>query len=188
MKKYLEGTMNETLKNIAERYSCRDFAGTALTDGQIKAIVEAALAAPSAMNRQPWHIIVVTDKALIEELDAEGMKTIASWEDKSAYERITSRGGKLFYNAPCMVLVASQGSDMDCGILSQNVSLAAHSLGLGSVICGMAGIPFSGQRKDELKKRLKFPDGYEFGIAVLIGTAKSGKAPHELDMSKVTYI
>jgi nitroreductase len=183
--------MNETLKTIAERYSCRDFADTALTDEQIKAVVEAGLAAPSGMNRQPWHIIIVTDKGLIEELDAEGVGILASADDKSVYERIMSRGGKLFYNAPCMVVVASEGPQaaaMDCGILSQNVTLAVHSLGLGSVICGMAGIPLSGPRGDELKKRLRFPDGYCFGIAILAGTAKSTKAPHELDTGKVTYI
>ncbi|MDR2731404.1 MAG: nitroreductase family protein [Treponema sp.] len=183
--------MNETLKTIAERYSCRDFADTALTDEQIKVIVEAGLAAPSGMNRQPWHIIIVTDKGLIEELDTEGVGILASADDKSVYERIMSRGGKLFYNAPCMVVVASEGPQpaaMDCGILSQNVALAAHSLGLGSVICGMAGIPLSGPRGDEFKKRLRFPDSYCFGIAVLAGIAKSTKAPHELDMGKVTYI
>ena len=65
--------MNETLKCIAERYSCRDFDGTPLTDAQVQALVEAALAAPSAMNRQPWHVIMITDKALIDEFDAAGM-------------------------------------------------------------------------------------------------------------------
>ncbi|HOO26028.1 MAG TPA: nitroreductase family protein [Clostridiales bacterium] len=44
--------MNETLKSIAERYSCRDFADTPLTDEQIKALADAALSAPSAVNRQ----------------------------------------------------------------------------------------------------------------------------------------
>ena len=183
--------MNETLKTIAERYSCRDFADTPLTDEQIKAIVDAALAAPSALNRQPWHVIMVTDKALIDEIDNEGMSTLAAAEDKSAYERILSRGGKLFYNAPCMVMIASDGSryaPMDCGIVSENVALAAHALGLGSVICGMAGIPLSGPRGDEFKERMQFPDGYSFGIAVLIGIANSGKEPHEHDMGKVTYI
>jgi nitroreductase len=183
--------MNETLKTIMDRYSCRDFADTPLTDEQVKAIAEAAAASPSALNRQPWHIIMVTDKALIDELDADGMGIMAVAEDKSAYERFMSRGGKLFYNAPCMVMAASDGSEwaaMDCGILSQNVTLAAHSLDLGSVICGMARIPLAGPRGDEWKQRLCFPDGYGFGIAVLVGTAKSGKAPHELDMRKVTFV
>jgi nitroreductase len=183
--------MNEILKAIAERYSCRDFTETPLTGTQAKALVEAALASPSGMNRQPWHVIVVTDKTLIDELDAEGMKILAAADDKSGYERIMSRGGKLFYNAPCMIFAATESSNpsaMDCGILSQNIALAAHSLGLGSVICGMAAIPLSGPRADDYKKRLKFPDGYGFGIAVLVGTAKSAKEPHELDMTKVTYI
>jgi len=183
--------MNETLKTIFERYSCRDFADTPLTDAQIKTLTDAALASPSAMNRQPWYVIMIADKTFIDELDDEGMKILSAAEDKSSYNRIMSRGGKLFYNAPFMVMVASDGSEyasMDCGILSQNVSLAAHAIGLGSVICGMARIPLSGPRGDEFKKRMKFPDGYSFGIAILVGTAITGKEPHELDMSKVTFI
>jgi len=183
--------MNETLKTIAERHSCRDFSGVPLAGAQVKALVEAALAAPSAMNRQPWRIIVVADKSLIDEMDFESMNMLAAAEDKSGYERIMSRGGKIFYNAPCMIMVASDGSDyasMDCGILSQNVALAAHSLGLGSVICGMAGIPLNGPRGDEYKKRMRFPEGYGFGIAILVGMVKSGKAPHELNRNKVTYV
>ena len=182
--------MNETLKTIAERYSCRDFTGAPLAEAEVKALVDAALAAPSAMNRQPWRVIVITDKALIDELDAESVAVLAAG-DKAGYERIMSRGGKVFYNAPCMILIASDGSGyaaMDCGIVSQNVALAAHSLGLGNVICGMAGIPFNGPRGAEFKKRVKFPEGFGFGVAVLIGAAKSGKAPHEPDAVKVTYI
>jgi len=183
--------MNETLKTIAERYSCRDFTGAPLTDAEVNAIAEAALAAPSAMNRQPWHVIIVTNKGLIDELDTEAMGILAAGEDKSGYERIKSRGGKVYYNAPCMVIATSDSagfSPMDCGILSENVTLAAASLGLGSVICGMAGIPLSGPHGEELAKRLKFPNGHRFAIAVLVGAAKSGKAPHELDKSKLTYV
>lgn len=183
--------MNETLKAIADRFSCRDFTGTPLDESQIKALADAALAAPSAMNRQPWHVIMVTDKALIDDMETEGMSILAAAEDKSVYERIRSRGGKMYYDAPCMVVVASDGSPyaaMDCGILSENVALAAHALGLGSVICGMAGIPLNGPRGEELKKRLQFPEGYGFGIAVLVGEVKTGKEPHELNWEKITYI
>ena len=183
--------MNETLKTITERYACRDFADTALTDEQIKALTEAALAAPSAMNLQPWHVIMITDKSLIDELDAEGMKVFAAAEDKSTYERFKSRGGKMFYNTPCMIIIASDGSyyaPIDCGILVQNIALAAHSIGLGSVICGASSILFNSSEGGKLKKRLQFPDGYGFGMSILVGTAKSDKAPHELDINKVTYI
>jgi len=183
--------MNETLKTIAERYSCRDFSSAPLSDSQIKALVEAALAAPSARNLQPWHVTVVTDKKLIEELDTEGMNLLAAAEDKSSYDFIMERGGKMLFNAPCMIVVASDSSkwaSTDCGIISQNVALAAHSLGLGNVLCGMARVLFSGPRGDELKKKLKFPDGYSFGLSILVGNANRGKEPHEFDMSKVSYV
>ena len=183
--------MNETLKTIANRYSCRDFSGAPLTDEQVQALVAAALAAPSAMNRQPWHVIMITDKNVIDELDAEAMRILAAAEDTSTYQRIQSRGGRMFYNAPCMMIAASDGSGhaaMDCGILSENVSLAAHSMGLGSVICGMAGIPFGGPNGEELKKRLGFPEGYGFGIAILAGAAQNAQAPHTPDTRKVTFV
>ena len=183
--------MNETLKTIAERNSCRDFKDTPVTDEQIKLIVNAALAAPSGVNRQPWYLVVVRNKAIINELDEEGMKILAAADDKTLYERITGRGGKVLYNAPCLIYVLSDGSTyatMDCGILAQNITLAAQSLGLSSCIVGMANIPLTGTRGDEFKKRLKFPDGYVFGVGVLVGTPNTGKEPHDLDPGKVTYI
>ena len=183
--------MNEVLKAIAGRYSCRDFTGEPLTKDQADALVKAALAAPSAVNRQPWHVIMCTDKALMDEMDDVSVKILAAEEDKTTYNRIMDRGGKMLYNAPAMMIVASDGSDwaiMDCGILVENVALAAHALGLGNVICGMMRIPLEGPKGKEYMERLKFPAGYTFGIAILVGKAKSGKDPHELDMSKVTYV
>lgn len=182
---------NETLKTIATRYSCRDFADTPLSDEEIKVLADAALQSPSAVNRQPWHVMIITDKGMIDEMDSAGVAELAAAEDQSSYERVMSRGGKMFYNAPCMFMVASDGSAygaMDCGILSQNLALAAHSIGLGNVICGMGRIPLVGARGDEFKARMHFPDGYEFGIAVLVGKALSTKEPHELEYDKLTYI
>ena len=97
----------------------------------------------------------------------------------------------MFYSAPCMVLVLSEGSEwsaIDCGILCQNITLAAHSIGLGSCIVGMARVPIGGPRGEEFKKHLKFPEGFELCIGVLVGTPNKGKEPHEHDISKVTFI
>ena len=51
--------MNEVLKAIQDRRSTRGFNDVQLTDGQLKALIDAALAAPSARNSQMWHFSVV---------------------------------------------------------------------------------------------------------------------------------
>ena len=116
--------MNQTLQIIATRYSCRSYTGEPIEQEKIEAIALAAVQAPSAMNQQPWEVIVVKDKALIEEMDAVTMDMLSKQEDKSLYDRIAGRGGKLFYNAPCIfVVVKKADTDLDCGIVTENISL-----------------------------------------------------------------
>jgi nitroreductase len=182
--------MNEVLKAIAERNSCRDFCGEPLTEEQVNTLVDAALAAPSAMNAMPWHIIAVTDKSLLDEMDESIIKHIEA-TNPDWHARMMERGGKIFYNAPCLIVIAKNNSDwaaLDCGIVTQNVALAAHSLNLGNVICGMARMAFEGEKGAEYTKRLQIPEGYSFGMSVCVGVANKGKEPHELNRDKVTYI
>ena len=181
--------MNETLKTIANRYSCRSFTGEAVKREELEAIALAAVQAPSAMNRQPWEIIVIQDKSLLDEMDAASMEQLSKQEDKSTYERMMSRGGRLFYNAPCMFVIAKKaGTDLDCGIVAENIALAATSLGLGNVICGMARILFTTEKGEEYREKI-IPEGYEFGMAVLVGYATNKEGtPHEADITKIKYI
>jgi len=183
--------MNETLCVIEKRYSCRDFKPDELSEKALQAIAKAAVQSPSGMNRQEWRVIVVKDKHFIEEMDAVGMSAIARWEDKSTYQRMMDRGGRLFYGAPAMIVFAISSEEpplIDCGILCQSVALAATSLGISNVICGMARVVFEGMRGSEYKKRLHFPEGYQFGCSVLLGYANTEKAPHEPDMGKIIVI
>jgi len=181
--------MNEVLEAIKERNSCRNFSCEPISDSQIDALVRAALAAPSGMNLQPWHVIVVTDKALLTEMDNYAMEMLKA-QNEAVYQRMADRGGTVFYNAPCLIVIAKahDSADTDCGIMSQNIALAAHSMGLGNVICGIARVIFDGAKGSEFAKRIQIPEGYKFGLSVCVGTAISGKEPHELDMQKVTYI
>ena len=96
--------MNETLKVIARRYTCRDYKGEMPPDEILRAIAEAAIRAPSGMNRQAWRVIVVTDRDLIGDMEDEGMSYLAGMADKSSYNRIMERGGRLFYGAPCLIV------------------------------------------------------------------------------------
>lgn len=181
--------MNETLKTIKNRYSCRSFTGETIEQEKLEAIALAAVQAPSAMNLQPWKIVVIRDKALIEEMDAAVMEMLSKQEDKSTYERLMSRGGRLFYNTPCIyVVVKKAGADLDCGIVTENIALAASSLGLGNVICGLMRLVFDTPKGDSFKAKL-IPEGYEFAMSVLVGyAADANGTPHEPDMSKITYL
>ena len=65
-----------------------------------------------------------------------------------------------------------------------NITLAASSLGIANVICGLTRLAFSGQRGEEFSKRLGFPEGYVFGCSVPLGYANTTKAPHTPDQDK----
>ena len=182
--------MNETLRVIAERYSCRAYESRLPEKEKLEAIALAAVQSPSGLNRQPWRIVIITDKAFIEEMDADGMRILSEAEDKSTYERFMQRGGTLYYNAPCMFLIlgSTPVNDCDVGIVSENIALTASSLGLGNVICGMARIPFSGPKGENFKKRAGITEGWDFGMSVLVGYAAATKEPHEADLSKIVFV
>lgn len=186
--------MNETLRVIAQRYSCRDYKNEMPSDELLQAIAQAAIQAPSGMNRQAWRVIVVKDKALMQDMESEGMSYLASMEDKTSYNRIMERGGRLFYGAPCMIVVPIDPKQyapalIDCGILCQNIAMAATSLGIANIMCGFTGLAFaSGRRAEEFSKRLGFPDGYAFGCSVLLGYANTTRPPHAPDKDKITFV
>lgn len=184
--------MNETLKTIAKRYSCRNFTDKTISTADLQTIADAGIAAPSAMNRQGWHIVAVKNKQLIAEMEAEGMRVMKESPDQSAYERIKGRGGKLFYNAGAVVFIAVKDAgrytNVDLGIVAQNISLAATSLGINNCHCGMIAFCFSGNKTDEFKKKLQIPDGFECNYGVLLGYGKEQGTPHTPDKSKLNII
>lgn len=185
--------MNEVLKTIAERYSCRSFDGKMPENDILKAIAEAAVTVPSANNLQPWRVIVVKNKALIDEMDLDAMEHIKSMPDKTMYNKMMERGGKIYYNAPCMMLLPidtekSSSAALDCGIVCQTLALAAASLGVDSLICGMMRFPLEGKRGAEFKKAVAFPEGYSYGTAVLLGYSANKTEPHKPDYSKISVV
>lgn len=58
---------NDVLNVIRERSSCKAFADELPEREKLEAIAQAAILSPSATNKQPWQVIVVTDKALIHQ-------------------------------------------------------------------------------------------------------------------------
>ncbi len=180
---------NPVLDTIAARRSVRAYEARPLTDEQQSALISAALSAPSAMNLQPWHLILVKNRELLLEMERAVAEHFVRVGDTATAERIRSRGGKIFYNAPTVFFVAmNRENPIDAGILAENIALAATSLGLGSVILGLPGYVFFDDHAYWAKK-LQFPDGCHFGISIAVGTAADGGgAPHAHTPGKVTIV
>lgn len=113
------------LDTIFARRSIRQYTDEPVTPEQIKKLLEAGMAAPSAANRKPWHFVVVTDKAKLNELA----------------ERHPH--GKMLAQAAAAIVVCGdpQISERfwvhDCAAATENILLAITALGLGGVWLGV---------------------------------------------------
>ncbi|MDR0909258.1 MAG: nitroreductase [Spirochaetaceae bacterium] len=170
---------NEVLKAISERRSIRHYTDYVPTKAEIETLLKAGMEAPSAKNDQPWHFAVCTNKGLIEEIDDEVRRV---WGGKT----------KIFYNAPLAFFIScnpgTRWGRHDVGICVENICLAAHSIGLGTVILGMPETAFLGPKGAGFAERLKFPAGYTFCVAIAIGKPASTKEAHPIKDGLVDWI
>jgi len=171
--------MNETLKTIADRRSIRAYTDAALTEAQIETLIRAAQESPSARNAQLWHFAFCRNPALLSEMNAV---------INAAY----GRSGDVFYAAPLVIFIsaadASAYAGVDSGIAVQTIALAAHSMGLGSVILGMPRAAFKSDRRAEFEQALQIPEGYHFEIAISVGVPAATKDAHEILPGRISRI
>jgi nitroreductase len=117
---------------MMSRRSIRAFKDTPVTEEQLKTLLEAAMNAPSAGDGRPWHFAVTTDRATLDALaDA------------------VDEGNAMFKQAQAAVLICLDKSlegfegfgEQDCSCAAQNLQLAAHELGLGTVWIAVIHVP-----------------------------------------------
>jgi len=170
---------NPVLQAIADRRSNRGYKPEQITQEQLDILLTAAQQAPSASNRQPWHFSVVQNREIVQEVNAEASK-------------ILGREGDIFYGAPTVIFLSCDRSTRwglhDCAYAGQNIALAAHAIGLGSVILGLPEAAFTGERKDYFNQLLKFPEGYNFAVAIAVGIPTVTKDAHPIHPDRVTFI
>ena len=137
---------NETLKTIFERTSIRQWKSTPVEYDKVQKLLRAAMSAPTAMNRQPWDFIVLTDSGI--------KNKVASELHNDMVER-----------APLVIITCGNMTKKfekdtyywlsDVSAATENMLLAAKSLGLGAVWTG--GYP-SEQRVAAVRKALELPE------------------------------
>ncbi len=182
---------NEVLKAIRDRRSCRAFKDTKLSKEQVGALILAALCAPTGGNMRGVHVSAVTDAGVIEEMEQGIVAILQATKNESMLKKLAVHNHKAFYNAP-VVFFLSVGNkitpQLDAGICAQTLALAAHSLGLGSVILASPAMLFGIDKAESWKEKLQFPDGHNFAVAVAVGHAADTGAPHEPDTGKAVII
>lgn len=112
--------MNEVICTIEGRRSIRSYRTDPVPEEKLEAVVKAGLMAPSAMNQQSWHFVVISGKG------AERYRTYC----------IEKLGRDPYYGAPAMILVFGKKDAIapvcDGSLAIGNLLLAAKALGLGS--------------------------------------------------------
>lgn len=111
--------MQTLIDGILSRRSIRQFTGESVKEEDLNIVIKAGMAAPSAMNIQPWAFIVVTDKNVLNNLCKE-----------LPYAKMLDKAG-------AAIIVCGDSKEenwvMDCAAATENILLAAHALGYGAV-------------------------------------------------------
>jgi nitroreductase len=116
------------LNFIFSRRSIRRFTAEKVSQAQIKLLLEAAMAAPTAMNTQPWHFVVIEDTGKLAEL-----RKILPFGKMDAPLAISICGNL----GSLKRLVTERFWVQDCSAATENMLLAANTLGLGTLWCGV---------------------------------------------------
>lgn len=174
----------ETLKAIKTRKSVRSYTG-ALSDEALQTVLAAGQAAPIGMGKyDAMHMTVIKDSSLLDELD------------KNAGTFFGNPDAHPLYGAPCLVLISTPVPDPAAGnvafsnaaIMTQNMTLAATDIGIGS--CLIWGAVAALNMKPDLIAKLNLPEGHTVCCGIAIGETTEDFAERDIpaDRISVSYI
>ncbi|MCR5340779.1 MAG: nitroreductase [Saccharofermentans sp.] len=169
--------MNETLKVLETRRSCRNFKPDMISEDELNAVIRAGTYAATGMGKQSPVIIAVTDKKLRDELSDENRR-IGGWPV----------GFDPFYGAPVILIVLANKEVptyiYDGSLVMGNLMNAAESLGVGSIWIHRAKEEFDSDFGKNLLNKLGISGDYEgIGHCALGYAAEPAKeaAPRKSD-------
>lgn len=173
------------VKTIMERRSIRKYKPQPVEREKMQTIVECGVNAPNAMNRQPWEIRVVDNPDFIN-----GVTELYKKEQPKAAEDPNFKN--MFRNAPTVVFVGrdvqSGSAEFDCGLLSENMMLAAQSMGIGSCCLGSPAAFMRSPAAAEYLKKLGFSEGYELLYCIAFGYPDETPAAKPRDLTKIKFV
>jgi nitroreductase len=179
---------------LKSRRAVREFRPDPVSPEVLKELAEAAVAAPSYMNLQPWAFTIVSDPATVSRMGHEAGHYLRAHLTPTspffgARKEIESPDFDAFYGAPALVLInaTAEGAlaESSCAMAAYALMLAAHSMGLGSCYVSHA-LPWL--RTAEGKKALGLDKGLHPVSPVVVGCAVADPASPGRFHSKIQWI
>lgn len=121
----------ETFHAIINRRSIRKYKFKKIEDDKINLLLKAAMYAPSAMNLQPWHFIVINSESILQET----VKSIPH------AEMIKQSGNAILVCGDSSLEKNESWLIQNCSAAVQNILLTAYNLQLGSCWIAVHGMP-----------------------------------------------
>ena len=184
-----EQQSNGVIEAIHARRSIRQYKDTPVEREKLEQVALAGIAAPNAMNRQAWAIRIVDSKEWIDGCTAAFVPTVEG--TPFGAHLLTPEFKNMFRNAPAVIFVAAEPTmfaGVDCGILAQNMMLAAYELGLGTCCLGSPVGFMSSEAGAPYLASLKLPEGYALQFAIAIGSADETPEAKPRDTSKISFV
>ena len=171
--------MNEdVLDVIRKRRTIRKFNAQEVSDEQIETLLELAMDAPNRLNRQPWHFVVVRDKALQRQF-ADVLRIHPYLETASAVVAV------------CALPDRSPTWAMDVSAAIENMMIGATAMGIGSAWIGSPDTVMWSMLEEVLHDALAIPCDVRIASLVALGYPDEERPPHSkqerYDPLKVHY-
>jgi nitroreductase len=165
----------ELYDGLITRRSIRKYSDYPVSRDIIEKIVKAGMYAPSAVNCQPWHFVIIDDTKIFNDImDVHPYSKML----EGAQWAILVLGDEKLEHAPGYWAV-------DCGAATQNILLAAHAEGLGAVWLGLHPRE---ERKKAISELFSLPDHIlPFSLISLGYPAEEKETPDRYKKDRIHY-
>ena len=183
------------LNAIFDRRSIRSYTDEPIDRETLTYLLRCAIHAPTAHYLQPWYYAAVTNKAMLDEFNADFHQ--AYRDHRPGSTKPMNPDYHLFFHAPAVIFAyvnekrGNPFSRLDCALGIENITLAATDLGLGSVVIGysVAMLWEHPELNEKYKKLFNVPEGYEPVLSIAVGKPRLPLPdPRPRDEGKFTII
>lgn len=182
--------ITDVLEAIRRRKSVKKFRLDPVPEETLRILVEAGIRGQSPLNVQDWHLTIITNPGIIEEIHREldkDVKFLLRWKRLLRFVARPLKHPEVVHmlqhfpvrwGAPALIILSSTyksySPEHDLGYVAQNICLAAMKFGLGTCVLGSI-IDFN--RNKRLKELVRLPKGFKAFVGIEIGYPDYQKYP-----------